>query len=126
MIGECNKSASILIGLAILSSNIFASGGNSIFKAYTNFSLGTTIAIMSIKNLPIALILGIIIPFKIIIPPYKSKLISMLLYPLLAVAISYAPIIDLANIESCSGHNALFYVLVIIGPPIWHLIYTFT
>ena len=112
-------------GLAILLVNIFAKGSNQIFKAYSNYSLILSIAFMSIRNFPIALLLSALVPIKVFLPPVKLRSMFYLLGALAIAGISYAPVETLASIEACSGHHVLYYALCIVAPCIWHLVYLF-
>lgn len=96
------------------------------YKAYSNLALCTTIAIMGISNFPIALILAIIVPFKIIIKPYRSIFISTLLLGTVFALSLQIDLKSIAEIESCSGHHLLGYALIALYPNICHILNAFS
>ncbi|OMJ69530.1 hypothetical protein SteCoe_32723 [Stentor coeruleus] len=95
------------------------------YKAYTNLALSTSIAIMGISNFPIAIFLALIVPFKILIKPYRSIFISTLLLGTIFALSLQIDFKSMAEVENCSGHRLLGYALIALFPNICHILNTF-
>ncbi|OMJ69689.1 hypothetical protein SteCoe_32520 [Stentor coeruleus] len=95
------------------------------YKAYSNLALSTSIAIMGISNFPIGLFLAIIVPFKILIKPYRSVFILSLLLGIILALSLQVDFKNIAEVESCSGHRLLGYALIALFPNICHILNSF-
>lgn len=99
---------------------------SSIYKSYSSLALGTTIGILSIQMLPLALLLSLLIPLKIIIRPYRSyALFSFLSLLFLILILSSLPS-SLLELELNSNHYLYFLVTCGIEPVVIHLIQHFS
>jgi Gaa1-like, GPI transamidase component len=121
---DCNKPF-LVYPIFLIGLNLLLGRSGKVFKAYANLSLGTSIAIMSIRNFPVSLMLSALVPLRIVLPCCRATIIYSILVIGFGIGASFSYLGQLAKIESCSGHHLLYYALCIFNPCVWHIIYLF-
>ena len=104
---------------------LLAKRSGKVFKAYSNLALATGIAVLSIWNFPLSIVACVLVPFKVLIPAYRTQIGVFLVLGAGMAAFLAMPLKEILEVEVETGHCVYFWVVCMMVPSLVHLGYLF-